>query len=100
MVRGSALANMRNPQVAKGMLHGVLTALISRILIVGLAEMSDGTANHVRIGGRLLITSGVTATVLLGQRDETKVTPGDLSGTARLVVVNVAIAVLWGSPHV
>ena len=100
MVLGSALANMRNPQVAKGMLHGVLTALISGILIVGLAEMGDGTVNHVKIGVKLLITLVVTAMVILGQRDEKKVTAGYLGGIAGLVVVNVAIAVLWGSPHV
>ena len=100
MVLGSALANMRNPQVAKGMLHGILTALVSGILIVGLAEMGDGAVNHMKIGIKLLITLVVTAMVILGQRDQKKVTTGYLGGIAGLVVLNVAIAVLWGSPHV
>jgi len=100
IVIGSALANMRTPQIPKGMLHGILTALISGILIVGLAEMGDGAVNHMKIGIKLLLTLVVTAMVIVGQRDQKKVTTGYLGGIAGLVVVNVAIAVLWGSPHV
>lgn len=100
IVLGSALANMRTPKIASGMLHGILTALISGILIVGLAEMGDGGLNHMKIGIKLLITLVVTGMVIFGQRDQKKVTTGYLGGIAGLVVINVALAVLWGSPHV
>lgn len=95
IVFGGALANFRAPQIPKGMLHGILTALISGILIVGLAEMTDGSVNHVKIGIKLVVALVVTAMVILGARDQKKVTAGYLGGIAGLTALNVAIAVLW-----
>lgn len=95
MVFGGALANMRAPQISKGMLHGVLTAIITGILLVGLAEMGDGSVNHVKIGIKLVVALAATAMVILGQREQKKVTTGYLGGVAGLVALNVAIAVLW-----
>lgn len=95
MTFGGALANMRTPQISKGMLHGVLTAIITGILLVGLAEMGDGDVNNIKIGIKLVVALVVTAMVILGQRDQKKATAGYLGGIAGLVVLNVAIAVLW-----
>lgn len=95
IVFGGALANMRTPQIPKGMLHGILTALVSGILIVGMYEMQGGGVNHMKIGIKLVVALAVTAMVILGSRDKDKVTTGYLGGIAGLVAVNVAIAVLW-----
>lgn len=95
IVFGGALANMRTPQVPKGMLHGILTALISGILLVGMHEMQGGGLNHIKIGIKLIVALAVTAMVILGSRDKEKVSAGYLGGIAGLVALNVAIAVLW-----
>lgn len=95
MTFGGALANMRTPQISKGMLHGVLTAIVTGILLVGLAEMGDFGVNHMKIGIKLIVALGAVAMVIMGQRDQKKVTTGYLGGVAGLVVVNIAIAVLW-----
>ncbi len=95
MTFGGALANMRTPEITKGMLHGVLTAIVTGILIVGMAEMGDGDVNNIKIAIKLVVALAVTAMVILGRRDQKKVTTGYLGGIAGLIVLNVAIAVLW-----
>lgn len=95
IVFGGALATIRTPQIPKGMLHGVLTALITGILIVGIYEMGDGSVNNIKIGVKLLVALVITAMVILGQRDKNKVTSAYLGAIAGLTALNVAIAVLW-----
>ncbi len=94
MTLGGALATMKAPKVTPGMLHGVLTALVTGLLLVGLREMGDGDVNHVKIAVKLVIALVVTALVIVGKRRES-VSTGYLGGIAGLVVVNVAVAVLW-----
>lgn len=94
MTLGGALATMKAPKITPGMLHGVLTALVTGILLVGLNEMSGGDVNNVKIAVKLIVALVVTTMVILGRRNE-KVSTGYLGGVAGLVVVNVAIAVLW-----
>ncbi len=95
MTLGGALASMKTPKVTPGMLHGVLTALVTGILMVGLHEMGDGGGvDNVKIAVKLLVALAVTVMVILGRRNES-VSTGYLGGIAGLVVVNVAIAVLW-----
>lgn len=95
IVFGGALANIRTPKLSSSMLHGVLTALITGILLVGLAEMGDGDVNNIKIGIKLVVALVATGLVIYGQRNEEKVTSGYLGGLAGLVALNVAIAVLW-----
>ena|SRR5690625_2686879 len=95
MTFGGALANMKTPQVTKGMLHGVLTAIVTGIALVGIAEATDAGVNHPKIGFKLLIALIVAVMVFRGQRDQEKVTGGFLGGIAGLVIINVAMAVLW-----
>lgn len=94
MVLGGVLASMRRPQVPAGAWHGVLTALVTGILMVGVLEMGDGDVNHVKIVLKLLIAVAVTVLVWRGRKKE-DVTTGYLGAIAGLVVLNVAIAVLW-----
>src|SRR5690625_1690854 len=95
MTLGGAVANMKTPQVSKGMVHGVLTALVTGIALVGLLEATGGSVSHAKIGIKLVVALAATIMVFLGQRDEKKVTTGFLGALSGLVVVNVAIAVLW-----
>ena len=96
IVLGSAVASMRTPLIPKGMLHGILTALVTGIVMVGLASagLAADEPNNIKIGVKLLIAVVVTVLVVLGGRRE-RVTTGYLGAIAGLTVVNVALAVLW-----
>ncbi|HIZ36603.1 MAG TPA: hypothetical protein H9815_12560 [Candidatus Ruania gallistercoris] len=96
LVLGGAVYGLRETTTNKGMLHGILTALIAGIIMVGLgsAGVAGPEPNNIKIGVKLVIALVVTAMVLVGSRKET-VTKGFLGGVAGLTVLNVAIAVLW-----
>lgn len=92
MVFGGALAGMKSGKLTDGAFHGILTALVTGIVLTGLLG-SD--ANHVKIGVKLLVAIVVTVLVVLGRRRPEKVTNGYLGAIAGLVVLNVGLAVLW-----
>jgi len=97
-VLGAALATMKSPKITPGMLHGVLTALVTGIALVGIREAglldSSRELDMAKIAIKLGIALVVTALVIIGRRRES-VSTGYLGGIAGLVVVNVAVAVLW-----
>lgn len=92
MVFGGALAGMKSGKLTDGAFHGILTALVTGIVLTGLLG-SD--ANHVKIAVKLLVAVVVTVLVVLGRRRPEKVTTGFLGAIAGLVALNVALAVLW-----
>lgn len=92
MVFGGALAGMKSGKLTDGAFHGILTALVTGIVLTGLLG-SD--ANHVKVAVKLVVALVVTALVVLGRRRPAKVTRGYLGGIAGLVALNVALAVLW-----
>jgi hypothetical protein len=97
MVLGGVLAHMKTPVVPVGALHGILTALVTGILMTGIlsAGLAGDPPNNVKIGIKLLVALAVLALVIVGRRTPAKVTAGFLGGIAGLVVLNVGIAVLW-----
>lgn len=97
IVLGGVLVSFRSTTLPKGALHGILTALVTGILMVGLASADSSLhqPDHAKIAVKLLIALVVTALVVYGVRKPAKVTTGLLGGIAGLTVVNVAIAVLW-----
>ncbi|ACQ81275.1 conserved hypothetical protein [Beutenbergia cavernae DSM 12333] len=94
---GGVLVNFRPPRIATGVMHGILTALVTGILMVGIASASDAVddPNNMKIGVKLVIALLVTGLVIFGARRPEKVTAGLLGSIAGLTVVNIAIAVLW-----
>jgi hypothetical protein len=99
MLLGSVLAHLRTPVVPKGALHAALTALVTGLLLVGMAEMGDGELNHMKVGIKLLVAIVVTVLVALGAKKGERVTKGYLGAILGLVVANVALAVVWGTTH-
>ncbi|MFC4554329.1 hypothetical protein [Georgenia faecalis] len=96
IVLGGTLTNLRPPRIAKGVLHGALTALVTGLLLVGLASGPlDYDLNHVKIGVKLVIAVVVTALVVVASRRKERVTTGMVGSIAALTAVNVALAVLW-----
>ncbi|MGC5615690.1 hypothetical protein [Georgenia sp. Z1491] len=97
MALGMAIAGLRGGELPKGATHGVLTALVAGILLVGMAEMGDGEVNHIKIGVKLVIALGATVVAFLGDRDRRDGKKGSpmIPTLIGLIVVNVAVAVLW-----
>ena len=97
IVLGGALTSLRTPRIAPGMLHGILTALVTGIAMVGLASagLAADEPDNVKIGVKLVIAVAVTALVVLGSNRRERVTTGYLGAIAGLTALNVAIAVLW-----
>jgi hypothetical protein len=97
VVLGGALTSLRAPRIAPGVLHGILTALVTGILMTGLASagLAADEPNNVKIGVKLVIAIVVTALVVVGNNRPERVTRGLLGGIAGLTALNVAIAVLW-----
>ena len=92
MVFGGALAGMKTGKLTNGAFHGILTALVTGVVLTGLL---GADANHVKIAVKLVIALVVTALVVIARRRPEKVTNGYLGAIAGLVVVNVALAVIW-----
>jgi hypothetical protein len=99
IVLGGTVTNLKTPRIAMGVLHGVLTALVTGILMVGLlssgAVGDEEDVNNVKFAVKLLVALAVTGLVVFGNNRPEKVTRGLVGGIAGLVVVNVAVAVLW-----
>jgi len=96
-VLGGVLVSMRPPRIPSGILHGVLTALVTGVLMAGLgfSGVAGHDYDHVKIAVKTVVALVVTVLVWLGQRRPERVTAGYLGAIAGLTVVNVAIAVLW-----
>ncbi|WP_324649668.1 hypothetical protein [Georgenia sp. H159] len=95
IVLGGTVTNLRTPKLATGVLHGVLTALITGILMVGVAEAAlDFDVNHMKIGIKLVVAAVVTALVVVASRkkDPSRALIGSI---AALTTLNIAIAALW-----
>ena len=97
IVLGGTLTNLRTPKIAAGVLHGALTALVTGIVMVGLAESGavDENFSMAKFGVKLIIALVVTGLVVVGTRKPERVTRQLVGAIAGLTVVNVAIAVLW-----
>ena len=97
IVLGGTLVNLRSPKIAAGVLHGILTALVTGVLLAVLAFA--GLAGHdpdvAKLVVKLVVALAVTTLVLLGLRTPTRVTRGYLGAIAGLTVLDVAVAVLW-----
>lgn len=92
---GGAFVQVKGPSrvVNAAMVHGVLTQLVTGLLLVGLAEMGDGEVNHVKVGIKLAVLVAVAVLVFMNRKK-------DALGGAQfwsifgLTLVNTAVAVL------
>ena len=97
VVFGGAFANLRTPKIVPGMVHGILTALVTGIAMVGLASagVAGGDPNNVKAGIKLVIALVVAFLVITGLRRPEKATTGYVATIVGLTALNIAIAVLW-----
>lgn len=95
---GGFLVQMKPIAKGKGvvnaaMVHGVLTQLVTGLLMVGLAEMGEGGVNHMKIGIKLAILVVITVLVFV-YRKKTSVPAWVLWAIGALTLTNIVIAVV------
>ncbi|QDB80155.1 hypothetical protein FHE66_01590 [Georgenia sp. 311] len=95
VVLGGTVTNLRTPRLAPGVLHGAITALVTGVLMVGVAEAAlDADLNHMKIGVKLVVAAViVTLTVIASRRKEPS--RALLGAIAGLTTLNIALAALW-----
>lgn len=94
LVLGGVATRMRKPEISSGVWHGVLTALVTGLLLVGINEMGEDPVNHVKVGIKLIVALVLTVLIWRGRKQES-VTTGYLGMIAGLTVLNIGVAVLW-----
>lgn len=80
--------------VNNAVLHGVLTQVVTGILLVGLLESGDGSVNHPKIGVKLAVAL-VIAGLAVARRKATSLGDGAFFSLLGLTTLNIAVAVFW-----
>lgn len=95
-VVGGWLATVRRPAMVPAMLHGALTALVTGLLLVGLAyARGDGDeVDNAKITVKLVVALAVTVLVWVNRR-RPDVPARLVHAVGALAVLNVVVAVLW-----
>lgn len=81
-------------RIEPAMLHGALTALVTGVLLVGVAEMRDVDVNHIKIGVKLVVALVVAVLAWRGRKAEA-VSTGTWGAVGGLALLNVVLAVFW-----
>lgn len=80
--------------VNTAMIHGVVTQLVTGLLLVGVAEAGDDAVDHTKIGVKLLVAFVIGALVLLHRKSPALKT-GIYLALLGLTALNIAVAVFW-----
>ncbi|MGC3023314.1 MULTISPECIES: hypothetical protein [unclassified Brevibacterium] len=70
IIVGGYFTVIRSPRVLPGMLHASYLQLITGLLLMGLAEMGDGSVNHMKIGIKLVVAILVTVFAFIGNKKQ------------------------------
>jgi FtsH-binding integral membrane protein len=81
--------------VNNAMLHGVLTQLVTGLLLVGVLEGLDEEVDNAKIGVKLVVAL-VIAVLIFANRKKPSIPSGLYFGLMGLTVLNIGIAVFWG----
>jgi FtsH-binding integral membrane protein len=84
-----------NPRVVNNaMLHGILTQLVTGLLLVGVLEGMDKDVDNAKIGVKLVVALVIGVLVFLNRRKSAL--PNGLYLTLMgLTVLNIGVAVFW-----
>ena len=80
--------------VNNAMLHGILTQLVTGLLLVGVIEGLDEEVDNLKIGVKLLVAV-VVAVLVVANRKKPSLPTGLYLGLLGLTVLNVGVAVFW-----
>ena len=80
--------------VNNAMLHGILTQVVTGLLLVGVLEGMDKEVDHVKIAVKFAVAL-VIAVLVVANRKKPALPNGLYFGLFGLTVVEVAVAVFW-----
>jgi hypothetical protein len=80
--------------VNSAMVHGIVTQLVTGLLLVGLLEADDADVNHAKVGVKLVVALVIGALVVANRR-KSALPAGIYFGLLGLTVLNIAVAVFW-----
>jgi hypothetical protein len=96
IVLGGYIATVRQPAVYKGTLHGALTALVTGVALVILAETVDSLGKDpsaAKMIVKMVLACAVTGLAYVGQKKGDDVAPAIKHAIGGLTLVTVVIAV-------
>lgn len=99
IIVGAWIATMKKPGLYKGIPHAALTALVTGILMVGIAEMGDADINHMKIGIKLLINVVVVVLAFMAKKKGDDAPRGLITSIGALTVLNIVIALFVSGRH-
>ena len=79
--------------VNNAMLHGILTQLVTGILLVGVLEADDADVDHAKIGVKLVVALVIGVLVWVNRRKT--LANGLYLGLMGLTALNIGVAVFW-----
>ena len=80
--------------VNNAMVHGIITQLVTGILLVGIAESDDAPVDHAKIGVKLTVAV-IVAVLIFANRKREVLTTGAWALIGGLTIANIVIAVFW-----
>ncbi|MGH3331143.1 MAG: hypothetical protein ACRDPJ_07520 [Nocardioidaceae bacterium] len=80
--------------VNNAVLHGIITQVVTGLLLVGVLEGMDETVDNVKIGVKFAVAL-VIAVLVLANRKKPALPDGLYLGLIGLTVLNVGVAVFW-----
>ncbi len=85
-----------NPRVVNNaMFHGILTQLVTGLLLVGVLESGDEDVDHAKVGVKLVVAAVIGVLVFMN-RKKSSIPDGLFFGLLGLTALNIAVAVFWG----
>jgi hypothetical protein len=93
---GGAFVQVRASErvVNNAMLHGVLTQIVTGLLIVGVLESGTDPVNHPKIGVKFALAVIIGVLVIVNRR-KPSIPNGLYYGLLGLTVATVGVAVFW-----
>lgn len=80
--------------VNNAVLHGVVTQVVTGLLLVGILEGMDPEVDHAKVGVKLAVAL-LIAVLAFVNRKKPSIPDGLFFGLVGLTVLNIAVAVFW-----
>lgn len=80
--------------VNNAMVHGIITQLVTGVLLVGIAESGEEAVDHAKIGVKLIVAL-VVAVLVFANRKRDAITTGTWALIGGLTTANIIVAVFW-----
>ena len=93
---GGFLVQMKaSPRVVNNaMVHGIITQLVTGVLLVGIAESDDAPGDHAKIGVKLTVAV-IVAVLVFANRKRDVLSTGAWALIGGLTIANIVVAVFW-----